>query len=353
MLNNMKNPKKSNKSALLIAVSLITLLIIIVIALIFLLIKQFENKESSVQSENYNQSISEEVTQNEEAAQNEEVKPNKAEQAPQEYKSLDKEIQTDKIPEALPEGKYVYLPVEMKIYNKLGDIVEQNNYNWIMYKDNINYSMNYTSIAPSKSYTSVDSIRSGNREDKYTKVFVEGNEVKELSAVDRIMYHNNTNIIIEHETTLSDGVKMGNPLKIQHFKKTDNITFLDIHNKFDNTIKKIQIAPDNKRQEDIYLNNKLISSAKYEDYYYKDIFLTTLNNTEYYNNDKVNRIDRKQLFNIEELDNHSVKITFKHEDINYSEDEKVSIENTIEYILYKHVQDNENLVIPVYMKYLH
>lgn len=346
MLNDMKNPKKSNKSALLIAVSLITLLIIIVIAIVFLIIKQFENKESSVQSENYNQSI------NEEAAQNEEIKPNKVEQAQQEYKSLDKEIQTDKIPEVLPEGKYVYLPVEMKIYNKIGDIVEQNNYNWIMYKDNTNYSMNYTSIVPSKSYTSVDSIRSGSREDKYNKVFMEGKEVKELSAVDRIMYHNNTNIIIEHETTLSDGVKMGNQLQIQHFEKTDNITFLNIHNKFDNTIKKIQIAPDNKRQEDIYLNNKHISSAKYEDYYYKDIFLTTLNNTEYYNDDKVNRIDRKQLFSIEELDNHSVKITFKHEDVNYSEDEKVSIENTIEYILYKHLQDDANLVIPVYMKYL-
>ena len=65
MENNQKVPNKSSKGALLIAGILVVILIAAVSAIIFLLIKNFENKDT-VHSETTNQRVREEVVKNEE-----------------------------------------------------------------------------------------------------------------------------------------------------------------------------------------------------------------------------------------------------------------------------------------------
>ena len=123
MENNQKVPSKSSKGALLIAGILVVILIAAVIAIIYLLIKNFENKDM-VQSETTNQSVSEEVVKNEE------IQPQNQKQ----------EYEKEQEQAVIPDGKSILLPVEMKIYDMNGDIIEQTKYNWLMYKDNTNHA---------------------------------------------------------------------------------------------------------------------------------------------------------------------------------------------------------------------
>ena len=137
MENNQKVPSKSSKVALLIAGILVVILIAAVSVIIFLLIKNFENKDT-VQSETTNQSVSEEVVKNEEIQPQNQKYEKEQEQA------------------VIPDGKSILLPVEMKIYDMNGDIIEQTKYNWLKYKDNTYYNMNYVITTSQDNYTLVD-----------------------------------------------------------------------------------------------------------------------------------------------------------------------------------------------------
>ena len=154
MENNQKVPSKSSKGALLIAGILVVILIAAVSAIIFLLIKNFDNKDT-VQSETTNQSVSEEVVNNEEMQP--ENKEQEYEKEQEQALNTDESTDADTAPKAqpntaqdnqaenkqmqavIPDGKSIFLPVEMKIYDMNGDIIEQTKYNWLMYKDNTDY----------------------------------------------------------------------------------------------------------------------------------------------------------------------------------------------------------------------
>ena len=203
MENNQKVPSKSSKGALLIAGILVVILIAAVSAIIYLLIKNFENKDT-VQSETTNQSVSEEVVKNEEIQPQNQKQEYEKEQ--EQAVSTDESTDADTAPKAqpntaqdnqaekkqmqavIPDGKSIFLPVEMKIYDMNGDIIEQTKYNWLKYKDNTDYSMNYVISTPQDNYTLVDNIRRGDNQEQFIKVFSKGQEVNKL-------YTKNENIL--------------------------------------------------------------------------------------------------------------------------------------------------------------
>lgn len=328
MENNQKVPSKSSKGALLIAGILIVILIAAVIAIIFLLIKNFENKDT-VQSETTNQSVSEEVVKNEE------IQPQNQKQ----------EYEKEQEQAVIPDGKSILLPVEMKIYDMNGDIIEQTKYNWLMYKDNTDYSMNYVIITPQDNYTLVDNIRWWEDQEQFVKVFSKGQEIKKLYTKNEITYQNNTNIITKYDKILLNDGKDESIIKLQNIKSLAGVIALEIYNKTDDSTNMVQIVPDNKVVEDKYIDNKLVSHTEYEDYYYEGVFITSLYNTDFYEDDNITGSNSKYFKDIETIDDNTVKIRFK--DVEYGEDEEVKAEKTIEYIIHKHIQDNENIVLPV------
>lgn len=328
MENNQKVPSKSSKGALLIAGILVVILIAAVSAIIYLLIKNFENKDT-VQSETTNQSVSEEVVKNEE------IQPQNQEQ----------EYEKEQEQAVIPDGKSILLPVEMKIYDMNGDIIEQTKYNWLKYKDNTYYNMNYVITTSQDNYTLVDNIRRGDNQEQFIKVFSKGQEVNKLYTKNEIMYQDETNTIIQYDKMLLNYDKKENILSLQNIDYLTGATALEIYNETDDSTNMVQIVPDNKVVEDKYIDNKLVSHTEYEDYYYEGVFITSLYNTDFYEDDNITSSNSKYFKDIETIDDNTVKIIFK--DVEYGEDEEVKAEKTIEYIIHKHIQDNENIVVPV------
>lgn len=328
MENNQKVPSKSSKGALLIAGILVVILIAAVSAIIFLLIKNFENKDM-VQSETTNQSVSEEVVKNEE------IQPQNQKQ----------EYEKEQEQAVIPDGKSILLPVEMKIYDMNGDIIEQTKYNWLRYKDNTYYNMNYVITTSQDNYTLVDNIRRGDNQEQFIKVFSKGQEVNKLYTKNEIMYQDETNTIIQYDKMLLNYDKKENILSLQNIDYLTGATALEIYNETDDSTNMVQIVPDNKVVEDKYIDNKLVSHTEYEDYYYEGVFITSLYNTDFYEDDNITGSNSKYFKDIETIDDNTVKIRFK--DVEYGEDEEVKAEKTIEYIIHKHIQDNENMVVPV------
>lgn len=352
MENNQKVPSKSSKGALLIAGILVVILIAAVSAIIYLLIKNFENKDM-VQSETTNQSVSEEVVKNEE------IQPQKQEQALNTAESTDEDtapkaqpntaqdnqVENKQMQAVIPDGKSIFLPVEMKIYDMNGDIIEQTKYNWLMYKDNTDYSMNYVISTPQDNYTLVDNIRRGDNQEQFIKVFSKGQEVNKLYTKNEIMYQDETNTIIQYDKMLLNYDKKENILSLQNIDYLTGATALEIYNETDDSTNMVQIVPDNKVVEDKYIDNKLVSHTEYEDYYYEGVFITSLYNTDFYEDNNITSSNSKYFKDIETIDDNTVKIIFK--DVEYGEDEEVKAEKTIEYIIHKHIQDDENIVVPV------
>lgn len=328
MENNQKVPSKSSKGALLIAGILVVILIAAVSAIIYLLIKNFENKDM-VQSETTNQSVSEEVVKNEE------IQPQNQEQ----------DYEKEQEQAVIPDGKSILLPVEMKIYDMNGDIIEQTKYNWLMYKDNTYYNMNYVITTSQDNYTLVDNIRRGDNQEQFIKVFSKGQEVNKLYTKNEIMYQDETNTIIQYDKMLLNYDKKANILSLQDIDYLAGATALEIYNETDGSTNMVQIVPDNKVIEDKYIDNKLVSHTEYEDYYYEGVFITSLYNTDFYEDDNITGSNSKYFKDIETIDDNTVKIIFK--DVEYGEDEEVKAEKTIEYIIHKHIQDDENIVVPV------
>ena len=360
MENNQKVPSKSSKGALLIAGILVVILIAAVSAIIFLLMKNFENKDM-VQSETTNQSVSDEVVNNEEIQpQNQKQEYEKEqEQALNTAESTDKDTapkaqpntaqdnqaENKQMQAVIPDGKSIFLPVEMKIYDMNGDIIEQTKYNWLMYKDNTYYNMNYVITTSQDNYTLVDNIRRGDNQEQFIKVFSKGQEVNKLYTKNEIMYQDETNTIIQYDKMLLNYDKKENILSMQNIDYLTGATALEIYNETDDSTNMVQIVPDNKVVEDKYIDNKLVSHTEYEDYYYEGVFITSLYNTDYYKDNNITSSNSKYFKDIETIDDNTVKIIFK--DVEYGEDEEVKAEKTIEYIIHKHIQDNENIVVPV------
>lgn len=360
MENNQKVPSKSSKGALLIAGILIVILIAAVSAIIYLLIKNFENKDT-VQSETTNQSVSEEVVKNEEIQpQNQEQEYEKEQEqalntaeSTDEYTASkaqpntaqDNQAENKQMQAVIPDGKSIFLPVEMKIYDMNGDIIEQTKYNWLKYKDNTYYNMNYVITTSQDNYTLVDNIRRGDNQEQFIKVFSKGQEVNKLYTKNEIMYQDETNTIIQYDKMLLNYDKKENILSLQDIDYLTGATALEIYNETDGSTNMVQIVPDNKVVEDKYIDNKLVSHTEYEDYYYEGVFITSLYNTDFYEDDNITSSNSKYFKDIETIDDNTVKIIFK--DVEYGEDEEVKAEKTIEYIIHKHIQDDENIVVPV------
>ena len=177
------------------------------------------------------------------------------------------------------------------------------------------------------------------------KVFSKGQEVNKLYTKNEIMYQDETNTIIQYDKMLLNYDKKENILSLQNIDYLTGATALEIYNETDDSTNMVQIVPNNKVVEDKYIDNKLVSHTEYEDYYYEGVFITSLYNTDYYEDDNITSSNSKYFKDIETIDDNTVKIIFK--DVEYGEDEEVKAEKTIEYIIHKHIQDDENIVVPV------
>ena len=205
--------------------------------------------------------------------------------------------------------------------------------------------MNYIITTSQGNYTLVDNIRRGDNQEQFIKVFSKGQEVNKLYTKNEIMYQDETNTIIKYDKMLLNYDKKENILSLQNIDYLTGAIALEIYNETDDSTNMVQIVLDNKVVENKYIDNKLVSHTEYEDYYYEGVFITSLYNTDYYKDNNIISSNSKYFKDIETIDDNTVKIIFK--DVEYGEDEEVKAEKTIEYIIHKHIQDDENIVVPV------
>lgn len=333
----------SSKGALLIAASLITVLIVVVSAIIFLLIKNFENKDT-VQSETSNQSVSEEVIQKDEINQNEKVQNNSMYgEINMDKKEENAAISLDK-QELNSSVKYIFLPSIEKIYNANGNTVKESEYEWDYYKSQSDNKV----LVKEKGALNTQSEMTIERKNNIGKVSIKTNFMQDAEMVNNLEFYDNTTVVLKRATITKQGeqeVSDVEDVEIIEKKQGDN-TLLEINNKKENLLKKIQINPDGTVSEDLYVNNELFKKTLYENYYYNGVLITTLFKSEHYTNGEVNSLSELKVTNVEE-DENSVKISLKSELSAYG---NTSVILKSEYILKKYVLEEDGTVTPIDME---
>ena len=327
----------SSKGALLIAVSLIAVLIVAVSAIIFLLIKNFDNKDM-VQSETTNQSVSEEVVQKDEINQNEKVQND----------SMDDEVNIDTKEENTATSsdkqelnssvKYIFLPSSEKMYNANGNTVKESLYEWDYYKSPTDNKV----LIKEKGALNTQSEMTIERKNNIGKVNIKTNFMQESEMVNEIEFYDNTIVVLKRATIIKQGeqeVSEVEDVEIIEKKQGDN-TLLEINNKKENILKKIQISPDGTVSEDLYVNNELFKKTLYENYYYNGVLLFK---SDHYANGKVDSLSELKVTNVEE-DENSVKISLKNE---MSTNGNTVVAFKSEYILKKYVLEEDGTVTPI------
>ena len=330
----------SSKGALLIAGILVVILIAAVSAIIFLLIKNFDNKDM-VQSETTNQSVSEEVVQKDEINQNEKVQND----------SIDDEVNIDTKEENTATSsdkqelnssvKYIFLPSSEKMYNANGNTVKESEYEWDYYKSPTDNKV----LIKEKGALNTQSEMIIERKNNIGKVNIKTNFMQESEMVNEIEFYDNTIVVLKRATIIKQGeqeVSEVEDVEIVEKKQGDN-TLLEINNKKENILKKIQISPDGTVSEDLYVNNELFKKTLYENYYYNGVLVTTLFKSDHYANGKVDSLSELKVTNVEE-DENSVKISLKNE---MSTNGNTVVAFKSEYILKKYVLEEDGTVTPI------
>lgn len=330
----------SSKGALLIAVSLIAVLIVAVSAIILLLIKNFDNNDM-VQSETTNQSVSEEVVQKDEINQNEQVQNDSIDDGiNMDTKEENTATSSDK-QELDSSVKYIFLPSIEKMYNANGNTVKESEYEWDYYKSPTDNKV----LIKEKGALNTQSEMTIERKNNIGKVNVKTNFMQESEMVNEIEFYDNTIVVLKRATIIKQGaqeVSEVEDVEIVEKKQGDN-TLLEINNKKENILKKIQISPDGTVSEDLYVNNELFKKTLYENYYYNGVLVTTLFKSDHYANGKVDSLSELKVTNVEE-DENSVKISLKNE---MSANGNTVVAFKSEYILKKYVLEEDGTVTPI------
>ena len=330
----------SSKVALLIAGILVVILIAAVSAIIFLLIKNFENKDT-VQSETTNQSVSEEVVQKDEINQNEKVQNDSIDDGiNMDTKEENTATSSDK-QELNSSVKYIFLPSIEKAYNANGNTVKESEYEWDYYKSPTDNKV----LIKEKGALNTQSEMTIERKNNIGKVNIKTNFMQESEMVNEIEFYDNTIVVLKRATIIKQGeqeVSEVEDVEIVEKKQGDN-TLLEINNKKENILKKIQISPDGTVSEDLYVNNELFKKTLYENYYYNGVLVTTLFKSDHYANGKVDSLSELKVTNVEE-DENNVKISLKSE-ISTNGNTVVAFKS--EYILKKYVLEEDGTVTPI------
>lgn len=330
----------SSKVALLIAGILVVILIAAVSAIIFLLIKNFDNKDM-VQSETTNQSVSEEVVQKDEINQNEKVQND----------SMDDEVNIDKKEENAATSsdkqelnssvKYIFLPSIEKAYNANGNTVKESLYEWDYYKSPTDNKV----LVKEKGALNTQSEMIIERKNNIGEVSIKTNFMQEGEMVNKLEFYDNTTVVLKLATIIKQGEQAVSEVEDVEIieKKQGDKTLLEINNKKENILKKIQINPDGTVSEDLYVNNELFKKTLYENYYYNGVLVTTLFKSDHYANGKVDSLSELKVTNVEE-DENSVKISLKNE---MSANGNTVVAFKSEYILKKYVLEEDGTVTPI------
>lgn len=305
---NISTKKKSSKRALILAVLLLLVLITAIVTIIFVFVKGEEVKSANddINSKNVKMET--------------EVKP---------------DVKTEKTskPVNLQKTEYIFLPVENTMYDNNGNVMNKSEYIWEYYNNPKDYKLSYK-VEAQQAYNKVEITRKNNTVTINNKFFQNGKENKELSNTTVMEYYDNTSIPVKIETIQANGVKVPNSIVIQKNEKAGNLLILEIFNKSENSLKKLTINSNGLVSERFYINNELSHTSTYQDYYYKGIMITTLNNTEYYSNNNILYSSKLKVKSEEEVDDNTVKITMVRESVNNGNDK---IDYKTEYILAKHI----------------
>ena len=336
----------SSKVALLIAGILVVILIAAVSAIIFLLIKNFENKDM-VQSETTNQSVSEEVVQKDKINQNEKVQNDSIDDGiSMDTKEENTATSSDK-QELDSSVKYIFLPTVEKTYDLNGKLTKESLFGWEYYKSPTDYKFLNIEAGMQQMYSETTMERKGNKLKSSTNFYINNKLKEDFSSNSTIEYFDNTSIILNQETTKLNGEQVPNTIEVVKNQKVGNLIMLELLDNSTNTLKKIQINPNGVITERLYEDNELGSLREYRNYYYNGVFVATLYDVEYYQDNKLYSTASYKVEKEEVVDENNVKITLVREsEIN---GKKIK-EFTIEYGLEKYIVENDSTVTPIDME---
>lgn len=335
--------KSSNKAALFIAGTLVLILIAAIAALIFLLIKNFDNRDI-VESETANQNVSEEVIQKGEINQNEKVQND----------SMSDEMNMDKKEENAVIGsdkqmldssvKYIFLPSIEKTYDANGNTVKESEYEWDYYKGQTDYRY----LLKEKDVFNTQSEMTIERKNNIGKISIKNNFMQDTEMVNEIEFYDNTIIVLKRATITKRGEQEVSEVEDVEIveKKQGNNTLLEINNKKENLLKKIQISQDGTISEDLYNNNELLKKTLYENYYYNGVLITTLYKSEHYTNGEVDSLSEFKVTNEEEDDN-NVNISLMNK---ISANDSIVGSFKVKYNLKRYILEEDGKVTPVDME---
>ena len=183
------------------------------------------------------------------------------------------------------------------------------------------------------------------RKNNIGEVSIKTNFMQEGEMVNKLEFYDNTTVVLKLATIIKQGEQAVSEVEDVEIieKKQGDKTLLEINNKKENILKKIQINPDGTVSEDLYVNNELFKKTLYENYYYNGVLITTLFKSEHYTNGEVDSLSELKVINVEE-DENNVKISLKSEISAYG---NTSIALKSEYILKKYVLEEDGTVTPI------
>lgn len=291
--------KSSNKAALFIAGTLVLILIAAIAALIFLLIKNFTDKDI-----------------------------------------IPKEASTANINE---EVKYIFLPSVKTISNPKKKVMKKDEYEWDYYKGPTDYRYLLKATGLVKDRVNMTIERKYNK----GKIYVKKNPRSEKEIEYDMEYYDNTTVLLKQIKNSLNGKQKVENIEIVEKKKADNTVLLEITNKSENIIRKVEVNSAGIIKEEVYKNNELFSTINYENYYYNDVFITSLANSKSYVNNKSGSWSIDKIENVEEVDENNVKIIMVRE-MNINNIKILAINS--EYILKRYILEEDGKVTPVDME---
>lgn len=210
------------------------------------------------------------------------------------------------------------------------DYDEEILYSWKYYNSKDDYELVTTSINPEDN-TVIETIVNRNKNSVTNSINVKlnGKIVEEHGEKVILEMYKDTTILLSEKIISYGNNVYEKEIVLQREEKVGDNIYLDIFYKDDNSLKKYTIYPDNKIKEEVYVNNIKYEEIETEEYYFNNALITYLSTHIYYddNNNEIMRVKR-QVEDIEYIDDNTAKITFVDEEDDY--------ETFIEYVVKKY-----------------
>ena len=261
------------------------------------------------------------------------VEQNNTAQESKQNINLDKDIKKADN-QAVNDEKYIFLPYEYVMYDTKGNITYKSLFTWDYYNNPVDFKVSYKSILQNNSYKEISIEKKNNTGKISNKTFMYNSFNEDLSYTDIVEYYDNSSAVLKLEQIKGDGEKVPNSLVAEKNQQVDLVRMIDILDKSNNTLKKIQVLNDGTRKESIYINNEMRSLTEFKDYYYNDILVTTLYRIENYSNNKLGYVIESKVENVKQIDENTVQVNMIQET---SKDNQIVIDYKSAYILSKYV----------------